>query len=93
MITCGLFIDFSNAFDKVNHEILLVKLYKYGIRGRPFEWFESYLSNRHQFVQIHNEKSSFLTMICGVPQGSTMGPLLFLIYINDMVNSSSILTD
>ena len=50
------------------------------------------LSNRHQFVQIDNEKSSFLTMTCGVPQGSTLEPLLFLIYINDMVNSSSILS-
>jgi retron-type reverse transcriptase len=90
LITCGVFIDFSKAFDMVNHEILLAKLFKYGIRGH--EWFNSYLTNRQHFVQIDNIQSSTLTMTCGVPQGSTLGPLLFLIYINDIVNCSSILS-
>ena len=77
LITCGVFIDFSKAFDTVNHEILLAKLFKYGIRCHSLQWFNSYLTNRLQFVQIDNVQSSTLTMTCGVPQGSTLGPLLF----------------
>ena len=73
-ISCGLFLDFSKAFDTVNHQILLDKLCKYGVRGRPRDWFASYLQDRKQFVQIGNEKSSLLEMTCGVPQGSTLGP-------------------
>ena len=92
LVTCGHFIDFSKAFDTINHKIFLAKLYKYGIRARPLEWFESYLNNRLQFVQISNEQSSLLKTTCRVPQGSILGSLLFLIYINYMVNSSTILS-
>ena len=67
-ITCGLFLDFSKAFDTVNHDILLSKLYTYGIRGTPFKWFKSYLSNRTQFVKIDEIESSMATITCGVPQ-------------------------
>ena len=83
-----MFLDFSKAFDTVNHAILLQKLEQYGIRGLPLKWFDSYLSNRKQYVSIQNSKSSEQTIICGVPQGSLFGPLLFLIYINDISNSS-----
>ena len=62
LVTCGLFLDFSKAFDTVNHNILLSKLYHYGIRGIPFKWFENYLSNRTQFVKIGNTKSSCETI-------------------------------
>ena len=65
----SLFLDFSKAFDTVNHGILLSKLYHYGVRGIPLKWFENYLYNRSQFVKIDNIKSSYETIICGIPQG------------------------
>ena len=88
-ITC--FLDLKKAFDTVNHSILISKLYKYGIRGPTLEWFKSYLRNRQQYVQIHKTKSDTKHITCGIPQGSTLGPLLFIIYINDLAQVSEVL--
>ena len=80
----GLFLDFSKAFDTINYDILFMKMHHYGIRGCTLNWFKSYLSNRKQYVSYHNVCSSLKPIICGVPQGSILGPLLFLIYVNDI---------
>lgn len=88
--TTGIFLDLSKAFDTINHEILLKKLNFYGIRGKPLKWIENYLQDRKQFVDFNGTHSEMFDITCGVPQGSILGPLLFLIYINDVCNTSKI---
>ena len=87
----GIFVDLSKAFDTVDHKILISKLKNCGVRGNNLKWFKSYHNNRKQFIAYNNKYTSFEMIKCGVPQGSILGPLLFLIYVNDLNQVSNIL--
>ena len=91
-VSCSIFLDLKKAFDTVDHCILLKKLYCYGVRGIAFDLICDYLHERVQFTRINNYNSNLQSVCCGVPQGSTLGPFLFIIYINDLANITSFKT-
>ena len=86
-VTCALFIDLKKAFDTVNHTTVLQKLASYGVNGNTLSWFSSYLSGRSQIVSVNSTLSDFKDINVGVPQGSILGPLLFIIYVNSLPES------
>ena len=90
-IPVGIFMDLSKAFDTIDHNILVAKFMFYGIKGLSSKLFKNYLTNRQQYVSLEDKNSNLLDIKTGVPQGSILGPLLFLIYVNDLVKCSDIL--
>ena len=89
--TIGVFIDLKKAFDTIDHTLLLEKLRQYGVRGVANDWLSSYMENRLQYVSFGDTDSTLRNVICGVPQGSILGPKLFIPYINDICNVSPVL--
>ena len=82
-VNASVFLDLKKAFDTVDHDILLAKLSAYGVDGVPYHWFRSYLTDRQQYCHINGHRSSQKHVQCGIPQGSCLGPLLFILYVND----------
>ena len=89
--TVGIFLDLSKALDTIDHEILFTKLEHCGIHDVALQWIKSYFSYRYQFVQFNQSCSLMQTIKCGVPQGSILGPLFFILYINDLPNASELI--
>ena len=83
----GVYLDLQKAFDTVNHDILLNKLYNYGVRGVAHDWFRNYLTNSQQYTSVAGTQSFVTSISRGVPQGSMLGPLLFLVYVNYIGNA------
>ena len=88
----GIFVDLRKAFDTIDHGILLKKVEYMDVRGIALKWVASYINNRKQYVSFLSEHSSYADVVCGVPQGSILGPLLFILYINDICNITNCFT-
>ena len=86
MFYLGIFIDLSKVFDTVNHQILISKLKNYGLKNKILSWFKSYLENREHSLNHNNDLTNLAQIECGVLQGSALGPLLFLIYVNQFLD-------